>query len=217
MKRSEPLELRLYRTLLRFYPVRFQREYGDEMLSTFSDTLQDATLEGRLPSFWWESLVDLVSSLRRERRAVRRGKPVMNRYTQESRLVFHYAREEQHLLRHSDLVNAEHILLGLLRDPQVYTALLEFGCTLEAVRGEIKAVQQVSATPWSGATPHIAVETRHLMKLASTFARARNDQVIDPRHMLLAMLEYPSSVAFQVLTNFAKPEQIRTAIGTLTE
>ena len=51
MNRSEPLELRLYRALLRLYPEKFQRKYGDEMLLTFRDTLQDATLEGRLPSF----------------------------------------------------------------------------------------------------------------------------------------------------------------------
>ena len=212
MKRVEPLELRLYRSLLRFYPEKFQRKYGAEMLRTFSDTLQDATLEGRLPSFWWESLVDAVSSLTRERRAVRRGKPVMNRYTQESRLVFHYAREEQHSLRHSDLVDAEHILLGVLRDPKVYTALLEFGCTLEAVREKIKSCQPVAAMPWSGTVPHIAAETLGLMELASTLARASNDQVIDPSHMLLAVLEQPSSLAYRVLTSFATPEQIRNAV-----
>ena len=216
MKRAERLELRLYRALLQYYPEKFQRKYGAEMLCTFSDTLQDATLEGRLPSFWWESLVDSISSLKRERRAARRGKPVMNRYTQESRLVFHYAREEQHLLRHSDLVNAEHILLGVLRDPWVYAALLEFGCTLEAVREKIKTVQPAPVMLWSGTVPHIAVETLHLMKLASTLARARNGQVIDPNHLLLAILEQPSSLAYQVLTSFAAPEQIRTAIGTST-
>ena len=216
MKRSEPLELRLYRALLQYYPEKFQRKYGAEMLRTFSDTLQDATLEGRLPSFWWESLVDVISSLRRERRAARRGRPVMNRYTQESRLVFHYAREEQHSLRYSDLVDAEHILLGVLRDPRVYTALLEFGCTLEAVREKIKSGQPVTAMPWSGTVPQIGVQTRHLMQLASTLARARNDQVIDPSHLLLAILEQPSSLAYQVLTSFVTSEQIRSAIGTST-
>lgn len=216
MKRTERLELRLYRRLLQFYPEKFQREYGAEMLRTFSDTLQDATLEGRLPSFWLESLVDAVSSLRREQRAARKGKtvkPVMNRYTPESRLVFHYAREEQHLLRHSDLVSAEHILLGVLRDPQVYKALLEFGCTLEAVREKIKTAQPAPVMFWNGTVPHIAVETRHLMKLAATLARARNDQVIDPSHMLLAILEQPSSLAYQVLASFATPQQIRSAIA----
>ena len=212
MKRAEPLELRLYRSLLRLYPERFRREYGAEMLRTFSDTLQDATLEGRLPSFWFESLIDAILSLKREHRAARRGKPVMNRYTQESRLVFHHAREEQHSLRHSDLVGAEHILLAVLRDPQVHSALLEFGCTLEAVRARIAISQSVAATPWSGAVPQIAAETRDLMRLASTLARANGDQVIEPRHMLLAMLEQPSSVAFRVLTSFATPQQIRSAM-----
>ena len=219
MKRSERLELRLYRALLRCYPEKFQHKYGAEMLRTFSDTLQDATLEGRLPSFWWGSLVDSVVSIRRERRAVRKEKPAVkiNRYTQESRLVFHYAREEQHLLRYSDLVGAEHILLGVLRDPKVYAALLGFGCTLETVRNKIKAIQGVSATPWNGNVPHIAVETRHVMELASALACSRNDQVINPSHMLLAILEHPSSLAFQVLTSFATPEQIRSAIGTTTD
>ena len=215
MKRTERLELRLYRSLLRFYPEKFQREYGAEMLRTFSDTLQDATLEGRLPSFWLESLVDAASSLRRERRAARKGntvKSVMNRYTEESRLVFHYAREEHHLLRHSNFVNAEHILLGVLRDPKVHGALLEFGCTLETIRKRIKVIQGVSAKPWNGTVPHIAAETRRLMELASALARSRNDQVINPSHMLLAILEQPSSLAHRVLTSFAAPEQIRSAI-----
>ena len=217
MKRPERLELRLYRRLLRYYPAKFQREYGEEMLRTFSDTLQDATSEGRLPLFWWESLVDAVSSLRRERRAARKGKPVMNRYTPESRLVFHYAREEQHLLRHSDLVSAEHILLGVLRDPKVYGALLEFGCTLENVRNKVKALQGIGATPWNGTVPHIAVETRQLMLQAFTLARARSDQVIEPSHLLLAILEQPSSLAYRVLTSFATPEQLRRAIGTSSD
>ena len=213
MKRPEPLELRLYRRLLQFYPEKFQREYGAEMLQTFSDTLQDATFEGRLPSFWLESLADAVSSLRRERRAARKGKPVMNRYTRESSLVFHYAREEQHLLRHSDLVGAEHILLGVLRDPKVYTALLEFGCTLENVREKIETVQPSPAMLWSGTVPHIAAETLQLMKLASRLARKNDDQVIDPSHMLLAILEQPSSLAYRVLTSFAAAEQLRRAVG----
>ena len=212
MKRAERLELRLYRKLLQYYPEKFQRKYGAEMLRTFSDTLQDATLEGRLPSFWLESLVDTVVSIRCERRTVQKGKPFMNRYAQESRLVFHYAREEQHLLRHSDLVNAEHILLGVLRDSKVYTALLEFGCTLETVRERIKVFQPVTATPWNGTVPRIAVETRHLMELASKLVRSRNDQLIEPSHMLLAILEHPSSLAYRVLTSFATPEQIRNAV-----
>ena len=216
MKRAERLELRLYRGLLQYYPEKFQRKYGAEMLRTFRDTLQDATLGGRLPSFWWESLVDSVVSIRRERRAARITPLIGDRYTQDTRFAFRYAREEHRALAHGHLVSTEHVLLGVLRDPKVYKSLLEFGCTLEAIRAQIKALQGVNAAPWSGTDAKLGTETQHLIALAVRLARANNDQLVEPSHLLLAILEQPSSLAFQVLTSFATSEQIRSAIGTST-
>ena len=50
------------------------------------------------------------------------------------------------------------------------------------------------------------------MATAAKIARTRGDEVIDPRHILLAILEQPSSLACKVLTDVASPADLRARI-----
>ena len=201
--------------MLRFFPEKFQRDYADEMLLTFRDNLKDATLEGRLPSFWVESVADLISSVRRERRPQpERKRPVMNRYTDESRLLFHHARMEQWKLKHSNFINAEHLLLGIVtQDSEVAKVLNKFGCTLERLRERIKefwagtVVENDLETP-----PHVSPETRQTMEIAAKFAQARGDTGVEPHHILKAILEQTDSIAFKAIQSLADPDAIRASI-----
>jgi peptidase S41-like protein len=57
---------KIFRLLLRLYPLRFRQEYGDEALHLFRDRARDET--GMWPSarLWFDLLTDLVISLPRE-------------------------------------------------------------------------------------------------------------------------------------------------------
>jgi MFS family permease len=61
---------RVYRLLLRLYPVEFRREYGDQMVLAFRDRLRDSGRRSLLATFafWASALVDLLSSAWAEQR-----------------------------------------------------------------------------------------------------------------------------------------------------
>jgi Clp amino terminal domain, pathogenicity island component len=213
--KPEPLEVRLYKKMLRFFPEKFQRDYADEMLLTFRDNLKDATREGRLAAFRLETALDLASSLRRERRPqTKREMPVMNRYTDESRLLFHYARLEQWKLKHSKFIDAEHLLLGIVtQDSEVAKVLNKFGCTLERLRERIKELRAGTAIESDFQdSPHVSPETRQTMQIAAKLAQTRGDAAVEPHHILKAILEQTDSIAFRAIQSLADPAAIRARI-----
>jgi hypothetical protein len=65
--------------------------------------------------------------------------------TPRAKMVVNYAMEEARNLKHS-YVGTEHILLGLLREEEGVAAqvLMKFGLALDKVRGEIRAILQMS-------------------------------------------------------------------------
>jgi hypothetical protein len=83
MNTRESLELRMYRAMIGFFPREFQDDHGDEMLIAFKDGLRDATTEKRLSAFWFETLLDVISSLYREHRrtSLSKMKPTVNRFS----------------------------------------------------------------------------------------------------------------------------------------
>jgi Clp amino terminal domain, pathogenicity island component len=213
--KPEPLEVKLYRRMLRFFPEKFQRDYADEMLLTFRDNLHDATREGRLPSFWMESVIDLISSIRRERRSKPLGRPEMiHRYTDESMLLFHQARMEQWKLKHGEFINPEHLLLAIVaQDCKAAKVLNEHGCTLQRLRERIQELRAGTVVDFDLQTmPKVSVETRQTMKIAQKFAGNRTNMPVEPEHILKAILEQTDSIAFKVIQNFADPDAIRASI-----
>src|SRR2546427_1252058 len=65
----------LYAWLLRLYPERFRREYGEEARRLFRDRLQNERGLLRRFRFWCDIVVDLIVSLPHEYRCA--GQPVM--------------------------------------------------------------------------------------------------------------------------------------------
>ena len=47
-----PLDARIYRALLRFFPSAFRREFSDDMLRDFEDGLDEARQSGRASARW---------------------------------------------------------------------------------------------------------------------------------------------------------------------
>jgi Clp amino terminal domain, pathogenicity island component len=211
----------MYRAMIGFFPREFQRAYSDEMIATFRDGLRDATAEGRLPMFWLESAMDVISSLQREHRRAQKEKPMPStpvnyRYTDDARLLFHYARLEQFNLKHSASIDAEHLLLAIvLQDGVLSQTLQVLGCTAQTLRERIKRVRHADAIAYEdnlNEAPMISVEIENTMTIAAKLARTRGDGVIEPHYILLAILEQPSSLACKLLTDFASPDDIRARI-----
>jgi len=61
------LSTRVYGFLLLAYPAEFRREFGSEMLQVFRDSYRAEARNGSVPSFWWRTLLDLVSTAAKER------------------------------------------------------------------------------------------------------------------------------------------------------
>lgn len=58
--------LRVYRQFLRLYPSEFRKEYGDEMLFCFRDSLRAAHGTPAFARLWIETVLDLISSVLKE-------------------------------------------------------------------------------------------------------------------------------------------------------
>lgn len=215
---NDSLALRLYRRALQWFPKDFRREYGDEMLQTFRDGLHDATVQGRLPMFWLETAWDVFSSVRRERSAHRKEVAVSAptyRYTDDSRLVFHYARIAHHDLRHGLEVDLEHVLLGIADANTATSQLLaSLSCGGDQLRERIRALRpsQPDALA-SDEAPKISTSIRQAMATASRIARGRGDEATEPRHMLLAILEQPHSIGFKALEACVSVDELRARLA----
>ena len=70
---------RLYGLLLFAYPAEFRREFGNEMLQVFRDSYRDEARAGSLPRFWLRILLDLASTVVKERVDSSQRRGVMNR------------------------------------------------------------------------------------------------------------------------------------------
>lgn len=113
----------------------------------------------------------------------------MNRYSERARLAFHFAQSEADSLG-ENVVGAEHLLLGLLRQQTAASAALNSaGVTLDGARRKVKQKlaargERVPERPKNEMTPELEEVTHLVGKMQNT--------LIEPEHLLLAMLEHGS-------------------------
>ena len=114
----------------------------------------------------------------------------MNRYDDEARLIFHYAREEANNLGQNQ-VGPEHLLLGLMRGKGGGREVLEAaGATLDALRAHIRLTGPEGHPPYTfNDAPSITPKSRRVMEVASHEARKLGAQVTSSQHILLALLD----------------------------
>lgn len=121
MKLSE----RIYRTLLKAYPARYLRRYGEPMAQLFSDQLQSANGAGQLVSLWLRTLADILRTApaRHLERLLRQGG--FSLYNGAAKRSIFFARYTATCLGHAS-ITAEDILAGLLREDREIRRLALF-------------------------------------------------------------------------------------------
>lgn len=132
----------------------------------------------------------------------------MNRYDDQARLTFHYAREEANALRHAQ-VGPEHLLLGLLRaEGGGRGVLLGLGADLERMRQQVRELSPPGEGTSLNDAPHITPLARRVMEVASQEARALGAPVTSTPHILLGLVQVGPPVTRHLLASLGVESQV---------
>jgi hypothetical protein len=189
---------RIYRILLKAYPKRYLRRYGEPMAQLFSDQLHRANGTGPLLRLWLRTLGDLsrtVPARYFERLLPNRG--AFSRYNEAARRSLFFARYEAAYLAHR-CITPEDLLLGLLREDRELR-----GCFNPEALDEIRRAIGVTAgsmqrkvswdLPLSGTV-------KQILSLAGVEAERAGTKNIMPRHVAAAILSQGQSLAADLLS-----------------
>jgi ATP-dependent Clp protease ATP-binding subunit ClpA len=124
---------------------------------------------------------------------------VFERFTERARQMVVLAQDEARALRHEHL-GTEHLLLGLMRDPQGVAGpvLRESGLTVEDMRERIRAVAGEGGGTIRGQMP-LTPEAKAALERALRESISFGSNYIDREHILLGILRDPGGVLGQVL------------------
>jgi len=137
---------------------------------------------------------------------------MFERFTNKARHVVVLSQEEARLLNHN-YIGTEHILLGLLGEPESIggQVLASFGITLEGVREEVvDMIGRGKSTP----TGHIPFTPRakKTLELSLREALSIKHNYIGTEHILLGLIREGDGVAVQILRQHADLLEIRAAV-----
>ena len=137
------------------------------------------------------------------------GEYSFERFTTRARAVIVASQEEARGAR-SQTIMPEHVLLGLLTEPDglAAQAITEQGVTVEAARTAVLAA--LPEPPEEGSPPgHIAftTEAKKVLELCTREALRLGHNYIGTEHMLLAILNGPDNGALTVLTELGVDAQ----------
>jgi ATP-dependent Clp protease ATP-binding subunit ClpC len=137
---------------------------------------------------------------------------MFERFTGRARHVVVLSQEEARLLNHN-YIGTEHILLGLLGEPDSVAGavLARFGFTLDRVREEV--VRRVGRGKKSQAG-HIPFTPRakKTLELALREALQLKHKYIGTEHILLGLIREGEGVAVQILVEHADLSELRAAV-----
>ena len=124
---------------------------------------------------------------------------MFERFTEAARQVVVFAQDEARALGH-EWIGTEHLLLGLLREPDRPAArvLRPLGLNLETVRAEVLARVGRGAGPGTGQIP-FTPPAKHALELALREALALGDDWIGTGHLLLGLVALGEGVGFEIL------------------
>jgi Clp amino terminal domain, pathogenicity island component len=137
---------------------------------------------------------------------------MFERFTGRARHVVVLAQEEARLLDHN-YIGTEHLLLGLLGEPDSVagTVLSGFGLTRDGGRQEVlKKVGRGKKAP-SGHIP-FTPRAKKTLELSLREALAIGHNYIGTEHILLGLIREGNGVAAQILAGHADPVEIRMAV-----
>src|ERR1700761_489558 len=137
---------------------------------------------------------------------------MFERFTNRARHVVVLAQEEARLLQHN-YIGTEHILLGLLGEPESIAGqvLASFGLTLDDARVEVEDKVGMGKSTLSGHIP-FTPRAKKTLELSLREALAIKHNYIGTEHILLGLIREGEGVAAQILRNHADLLQIRAAV-----
>ncbi len=142
---------------------------------------------------------------------------MFERFTDRARRVVVLAQEEARLLNHN-FIGTEHLLLGLLREPEgvAARALTALDISLDVVRSKVEEIIGVGHS--SSATGHIPFTPRakKVLEIALREALGLGHNHIGTEHLLLGLVREGEGVAAQVLVGLgAELQTVRKTVVLL--
>jgi ATP-dependent Clp protease ATP-binding subunit ClpA len=137
---------------------------------------------------------------------------MFERFTDKARHTVVLAQEEARRLHHN-YIGTEHILLGLLGEPEGVAgrALDGFGFTLEGTRREVAAIVSPGPVAPTGHIP-FTPRAKKTLELALREALQLSHNYIGTEHILLGLMREGDGVAAQILRQHGDLLAIRTAV-----
>jgi len=138
---------------------------------------------------------------------------MFERFTNRARHVVVLAQEEARGLQHN-YIGTEHILLGLLGEPEgiAAKALERFGMTREATREEVRGIIGTGTAALSGHIP-FTPRAKKTLELALREALQLHHNYIGTEHILLGVIREGEGVGARILGDHAPdPLAIRMAV-----
>ena len=127
-----------------------------------------------------------------------RNKNRMERFTRRARHALTLAQASSETLHHN-VIDTEHLLLGLLRDEGGVAGrvLRDLGLSQKQVEGLVKQLSAASAT--GTPNPELSAGAKRTLEKAVDQARKMGHNYIGTEHLLLGLLEQQSSTAITIL------------------
>ncbi len=138
---------------------------------------------------------------------------MFERFSAHARRAVVIAQEEAGRLNHN-YIGTEHLLLGLLRQPEGIAAMVldDFGVTLDGARQEVEGI--IGTGKKQAGKGHIPFTPRakKVLELSLREALRLGHNYIGTEHILLGLIREEDGVAAQVLANHAGLKDIRAAV-----
>jgi ATP-dependent Clp protease ATP-binding subunit ClpC len=124
---------------------------------------------------------------------------MFERFTNRARHVVVLAQEEARRLHHN-YIGTEHILLGLLGEPDgvAYRALERFGMSLDGTRDEVRAIVGIGKGKPSGHIP-FTPRAKKTLELSLREALQLHHNFIGTEHILLGVIREGDGIGAQIL------------------
>ena len=137
---------------------------------------------------------------------------MFERFTTRARHSVVLAQEEARRMRHN-YIGTEHVLLGLLGEPEgvAARALSGFGFTLDGARAEVAAIVEPGKKELSGHIP-FTPRAKKTLELALREALQLHHNYIGTEHILLGVMREGDGVGARVLRQHADLLAIRVAV-----
>ena len=131
---------------------------------------------------------------------------MFERFTERSQKVVQDAQEEARAVGH-DHIGTEHLLLGLLREPEGVAAkvLDTLGVKLDDVRGKAAAVRPPSE-PIAGGELPLTPRSKRVLELASEEALEHGHTHVETEHILLALVRGDGGPGARILRDLGVSE-----------